>query len=207
MASLPTPDYIIIGGGTSGLVVANRLSEDPHIQVLVLEAGKDLSADPGVNIPAFWTSLLGSDADWQYKSVSQQNLESRSVRHPQGKVLGGSSAINGQAFIAPSQVEFDAWAKLGNPGWDWASLVPSFKRSYTLIPPSDQATLKHLGIDWINEELRGTSGPVKVSFPGVVENPLCKAWIDTFRGMNMTTSAGKSPLKQACIGYEISAAE
>ncbi|KAI0389465.1 hypothetical protein F5Y17DRAFT_448892 [Xylariaceae sp. FL0594] len=189
MAPTLSPDYIIIGGGTSGLVVANRLSEDENVQVLVLEAGKDLTADPRVNVPAFWTSLMGSDADWQFKSVPQNHLGDRSVRHPQGKVLGGSSAINGQAFIAPGQVEIDAWAKLGNPGWDWESLVPSFKKAYTLLPPADQATLGHLGIDWIDEKYRGTSGPIKVSFPGVVENPLCKAWIDTFRGMNMTTSA------------------
>ncbi|KAI0538691.1 hypothetical protein GGR58DRAFT_525774 [Xylaria digitata] len=189
MASQRSPDYIIIGGGTSGLVVANRLSEDPNIEVLVLEAGKDLSLDPRVNIPALWTSLLGSDADWQYKSVPQQGLKGRSIRHPQGKVLGGSSAINGQAFIAPGKAEIDAWAKLGNPGWDWDGLVPSYRKSYTLIPPSDEATLKHLGIDWIDDEYRGSSGPVKVSFPGVVQNPLCKAWIESFEGLNIVTSA------------------
>ncbi|KAI0906300.1 hypothetical protein F4823DRAFT_607597 [Ustulina deusta] len=71
MAPERAPDYIIIGGGTSGLVVANRLSEDPSIEVLVLEAGGDLSLDPRVNIPALWTSLMGSDADWQYKSLPQ----------------------------------------------------------------------------------------------------------------------------------------
>ncbi|KAI1078670.1 hypothetical protein F5B20DRAFT_200064 [Whalleya microplaca] len=189
MASMPSPDYIIIGGGTSGLVVANRLSENPDVQVLVLEAGKDLSADPRVNIPALFTSLMGSDADWQYKSVPQPGLGGRSIREPQGKALGGSSAINGQAFIAPAQSDIDAWAKLGNREWDWASLVPSYKKSYTLIPPPDQATLEHLGIDWINDEYRGTSGPIKVSFPGVIQNPLCKAWIAAFRGLNKVTNA------------------
>ncbi|KAI1500750.1 alcohol oxidase [Biscogniauxia marginata] len=188
MASPFSPDYIIIGGGTSGLVVANRLSENPNVQVLVIEAGKDLSADPRVNIPAFFTSLMGSDADWKYKSLPQLGLEGRSIRLPQGQALGGSSAINGQAFIAPAQADIDAWAKLGNPGWDWAGLVPSYKKSYTLIPPPDKATLEHLGIDWINEEYRGTSGPIKVSFPGVVQNPLCKAWIDAFRSLNKTTN-------------------
>ncbi|ROW02261.1 hypothetical protein VSDG_02398 [Cytospora chrysosperma] len=183
-----SPDYIIIGGGTSGLVVANRVSEDPDVQVLVLEAGKDLSADPRVNTPALFTALMGSDADWQYQSVPQSGLGGRVIREPQGKALGGSSAINGQAFIAPAQSDIDAWAKLGNPGWDWAGLAPSYKKSYTLIPPPDQATLDHLGIDWINDEYRGTSGPIKVSFPGIVQNPLCKAWIDAFRGLNKVTT-------------------
>ncbi|OTB16166.1 putative GMC oxidoreductase [Daldinia sp. EC12] len=189
MSSSYSPDYIIIGGGTSGLVVANRLSENPDVQVLVLEAGKDLIADPRANVPALWTSLMGSEADWQYKSVPQPGLGGRCIRIPQGKALGGSSAINGQAFIAPAQAEIDAWAKLGNPGWDWAGLVPSYKKSYTLIPPPDQVTLEHLGIDWIDDEYRGTSGPIKVSFPGIIQNPLCKAWIDAFRGLNKATNA------------------
>lgn len=187
---MTSPDYIIIGGGTSGLVVANRLSEDPDVQVLVLEAGQDLSADPRVNVPALFTTLMGSDAAWQYQSVPQPGLGGRTIREPQGKALGGSSAINGQSFIAPAQAEIDAWAKLGNPGWDWAGLVPSYKKSYTLIPPPDQATLDHLGIDWINEEYRGTSGPIKVSFPGIKENPLIKAWIDAFRAIDKVTSDG-----------------
>ncbi|KAI0544664.1 hypothetical protein F4679DRAFT_564189 [Xylaria curta] len=198
MASQNSPDYIIVGGGTSGLVLANRLSENPSIKVVVLEAGKDLSLDPRVNIPALWTSLMGSDADWQYKSLPQQGLESRSIRQPQGKVLGGSSAINGQAFIAPGKAEIDGWAELGNPGWDWSSMVSSYKKSYTLIPPSDEATLKHLGIDWINNEYRGSSGPIKVSFPGVLENPLCKAWIESFQGLKMVTSA--DPFSGSSIG-------
>ncbi|KAI1282348.1 hypothetical protein F5Y07DRAFT_237258 [Xylaria sp. FL0933] len=198
MASQQSIDYIIIGGGTSGLVVANRLSEDSGTQVLVLEAGRDLTADPRVNIPALWTSLLGSEADWQYKTSPQGNLEGRSIQLPQGKTLGGSSAINGQAFIAPGKPELDAWAKLGNHGWDWASLVPSYKRSYTLIPPSDQATLQHLGIDWIDDDYCGSLGPIKVSFPGVIQNPLCKAWIDTFRDMHKLTSS--DPFSGTSIG-------
>lgn len=77
---MSSADYIIIGGGTSGLVVANRLSEDPKIQVLVLEAGKDLSDDPRVNIPAFFTTLMGSDADWSYESAPQSGLGGRSIK-------------------------------------------------------------------------------------------------------------------------------
>lgn len=189
---MTSPDYIIVGGGTSGLVVANRLSEDPNVQVLVLEAGDDLTADPRVNIPAFWTALLGSDADWQYHSTPQPGLKNRSVKIPSGKAIGGSSSLNGQAFIAPAQADIDAWEKLGNAGWDWASLVPYYKKSYTLLPPKDQATLDHLGIDWINDEYKGTSGPVKVSFLGVLENPLCKAWIEAFRDLNKITTGGMS---------------
>ncbi|KAH6643473.1 hypothetical protein BKA67DRAFT_542424 [Truncatella angustata] len=196
MASQQSADFIIAGGGTAGLVVASRLSEDPNVRVLVLEAGEDLTADPRVNIPAFWTTLLGSDADWQFKTAAQPGLNGRSIQQPRGKVLGGSSAINGQTFVAPARAEINAWAGLGNPGWDWEGLVPYYKKSYTLVSPPDEETIKHLGLDWIDDEYRGKDGPIQVSFPGVKENPLCKAWIDAFRGMGKATTgdpfSGKS---------------
>ena len=197
MASPSEYDYIIVGGGTSGLVVANRLSEDAGARVLVLEAGGDLSADPRVNIPALWTSLLGSaDATWGYETEPQAGLAAgglgRRVRAPQGRGLGGSSAVNGQAFIAPARADIDAWAALGSPGWGWDALAPFYRKSYTLVPPPDRATREHLGLDWIDDECSGTEGPLRVSFPGSLENPLCKAWVDAFRGMGMATSAGTS---------------
>lgn len=191
MASQST-HYIIIGGGTSGLVVANRLSDDPETHVLVLEAGSNMLDDPRVNIPAFWTTLMGSEADWQFETVPQSGLNNRTLKEPQGKALGGSSAINGQAFICASQQGMDGWAKLGNEGWDWKSMLPFFKKSYMLVPPKDQATLDHLGLDWIDKEFHGTTGPIKASFPGVIENPLGKAWIDAFKSLNKITTAGKT---------------
>lgn len=99
--------------------------------------------------------------------------------------------MNAQAWIAPSQAGIDAWAKLGSSGWDWASLAPYYKKAHTLNLPSDQVTIDHLGIDWINDDYRGTSGPVQVSFPGVIQNPFGKAWIDAFRGINRITTGGK----------------
>ncbi|KAF7860825.1 hypothetical protein EAF04_008343 [Stromatinia cepivora] len=161
-----TAHYIVIGGGTSGLVVANRLTEDPDFHVLVLEAGVNHDDDP------------------------RPGLGGRSIKEAQGKLLGGSSAINCQTFIAPAQAEIDGWAKFGNNGWDWAALAPYYKKFYTLSPPPGRETLDHLGIDWINEEYCGTSGPIQVSFPGVIENPLCKAWIDTFRRLGKLTTGG-----------------
>ncbi|KAF7934744.1 uncharacterized protein EAE98_002789 [Botrytis deweyae] len=186
--SITQAHYIIVGGGTSGLVVANRLTENPDVHVLVLEAGVNRNDDPRVQVPAFWTTLLGSEADWQFRSVPQPGLGGRTISEPQGKLLGGSSAINCQSFIAPAQAEIDSWAKLGNDGWDWAALSPYYKKFYTLSPPPDSETLEHLGIDWINEDYRGKSGPIQVSFPGVIQNPLCKAWIDSFRGFGKLTT-------------------
>jgi len=188
MAATPTTttsaDYVIVGGGTAGLVIANRLSENPDVSVLVLEAGQAHYEDPRVNIPAFFTTLMGSEVDYQYTTVPQPGLNDRQIKEPQGKLLGGSSAINGQAFIAPSKADIDAWSKLGNPSWTWSSLLPYYKKFYTLTPPADKETLEHLGIDWLNDETRGTNGPIQAMFPGVLQNPLIKAWIDAFKGMN-----------------------
>ena len=112
-------------------------------------------------------------------------------------MIGGSSALNGQAFIAPSQAGIDAWAKLGNPTWTWESMRPYYKKFYTLHLP-DAATCKHLGIDWIDDDVKGTSGPIQASFPGVIQNPLAKAWIDAFRALGFNTTA--DPFSGKSIG-------
>jgi choline dehydrogenase-like flavoprotein len=110
----------------------------------------------------------------------QDSLKGRRIGQTQGRVLGGSSAINLQALIAPSKSDIDNWEKLGNSGWNWGILAPYYKKFYTLTAPSIEAC-DHLGIDWIGKDIQGLSGPVQASFTGVVEDPLSKAWIDTFR--------------------------
>ncbi|RAK75705.1 GMC family oxidoreductase [Aspergillus fijiensis CBS 313.89] len=176
-------DYVIVGGGTSGLVLAARLSEgDSARSVIVLEAGKNLVEDPRVQTPALWTTLMGSEADWQYQSTPQPALGNRVIKEPQGKLLGGSSGINGQAFIAPTKAGIDGWEKLGATGWDWATLSPYYRKAFTLQLPDDN-TRDHIGTGWVDTEANGTSGPIKVSFPAVRQDPLSKAWVDTFRAM------------------------
>lgn len=125
-------DYVIIGGGTAGLVLASRLSEDPSVQVLVLEAGEDLGADPRVNIPAMWVQLAGTQADWSFKTTPQAGLGGRKMGMPQGHLLGGSSALNSMNFVVSAESNIDMWKSLGNPGWDWASLSSSLDKVYHL---------------------------------------------------------------------------
>ncbi|KAH8424843.1 GMC family oxidoreductase [Aspergillus melleus] len=183
-----TADYVIIGGGTAGLILAARLSENSTKSIVVLEAGSNHLDDPRVNIPALWTTLMGSEADWQLQTVPQAGLGDRVIKEPQGKLLGGSSGINGQAFIAPSKAGIDAWSKLGAKNWLWENLHPYYKKSYTIQVPDD-ATSEHIGISWLDRSFNGTSGPLKVSFPAVIQDPLCKAWVDTFKatGHSITT--------------------
>ncbi|MCJ1312915.1 hypothetical protein MMC25_006591 [Agyrium rufum] len=97
-----------------------------------------------------------------------------------GKVLGGLSAINAQAFIAPSKVGMEAWNSFGNSGWDWDTMAPCYKKFHTLTaPPSKEASL-NVGIDYIDEKVHGTSGPIQASFTGEADHTLGKAWVETF---------------------------
>lgn len=129
-------DYVIVGGGAAGLLLAARLTEDPKVQVLVLEAGEDLTADPRVNVPAMWVQLSGSSADWRFKTSPQTALAGRQIDFPQGRLLGGSAALNSMLFIVSAKSNLDQWAELGNEGWDWVSLSKSLDKVYTLDPPS-----------------------------------------------------------------------
>ncbi|KAI0008542.1 glucose-methanol-choline oxidoreductase [Xylariaceae sp. FL0662B] len=116
-------DFVILGGGTAGLVLATRLSEDLSQRILVLEAGADLSEDSRVRIPALYQSLLESEADWCFQTEPQPNLNGRSVSLSQGKALLGSSAINAQIFVPPTWTVLDNWGSiLGNDGWNQSTL-------------------------------------------------------------------------------------
>ncbi|OJD19778.1 hypothetical protein AJ78_00277 [Emergomyces pasteurianus Ep9510] len=183
-----TADYVIVGGGTAGLVLAARLSEDPGTSVIVLEAGKNHLEDPRVNIPALWTTLFGTDADWAFTTLPQPTLGDKTINAAQGKILGGSSAINGQAFVSASKAVIDAWSELGNEGWTWENLQPYYKKSYTLNIPDDE-TCNHLGLNWVDPSVHGSSGPIQVSFPGQVQNPLVKAWTEMFKSIGFETTA------------------
>ncbi|KAI9034969.1 GMC family oxidoreductase [Aspergillus affinis] len=171
-------DFVVIGGGTAGLVVASRLSEDPSTSVLVLEAGADLTADPRVNIPIFYAALLGSDADWKFHSSPQPGLNGRVLGLNQGKALGGSSSLNAHVFVPPFKGVVDSWEALGNPGWNWSMLKDYFLKTYS-SPTVAQDAKEGLAIDdW--PELNEAKGPIQTSF-GNKTHPIRKAWAELFR--------------------------
>ncbi|KAH8600629.1 aryl-alcohol dehydrogenase [Bisporella sp. PMI_857] len=192
-----TYDFIIIGGGTAGLVVANRLSEDPSQRILVLEAGSDQSNDPRVKIPAFYEALKGSEADWAFQSEPQLNLKGRVISLHQGKALGGSSATNAHVFVPPAKSLIDAWETLGNKGWNWDVLKDYYAKAYTspLVHPAQEHTL---GIDNWTARNDGAKGPIQTSFPGDSSHPIRKAWAETLKtsGYHMT----QDPFLNASIG-------
>jgi choline dehydrogenase len=119
-------DYIIVGGGTAGLTLANRLTADGTHSVIVLEAGDKPTIVQPYQVPGADQQVTGSPIDWNFGTVPQSGLNDRQLTYSQGKCLGGSSAINGLAYTRASASIYDKWASLGNDGWTWNEVLPYF---------------------------------------------------------------------------------
>jgi choline dehydrogenase len=129
---LTDPDIIVVGAGSSGCALVHRLSLDPSIRILLLEAGVSGEADPAILTPGRWASLLGSSYDWRYTTEPEPGLVGRRIAVPRGKAHGGSSAINAMVHIRGSRSCYDGWRARGNPGWGYDELQPFFARDRQL---------------------------------------------------------------------------
>ena len=123
-----TYDYVVVGAGSSGCVVANRLTEDPDVSVLLLEAGgrDDL---PAIHDPRAFAQLFKTSVDWAYVTAPEPGLNGRAINWPRGKVLGGTSAMNAMIYVRGNRADYDHWASLGNPGWGYEDVLPYFMKS------------------------------------------------------------------------------
>lgn len=155
-------DTIIVGAGSAGCVLANRLSADPGRKVLLLEAGR--AAPLASDIPSDWPTMFNTGVDWGYYTEPQAGCRGRRVFWPRGKMVGGSGALNAMIYIRGLPSDYDGWAALGNPGWSWADVLPVFKAS--------EANAE-LGSD----PLHGADGPLHIgNVPYVDPNELL--WIE-----------------------------
>lgn len=182
-------DYIVIGGGSAGCVLANRLSENPGNKVLLLEAGgRDTSLF--IHMPAGVAELLkGGPCNWEFNTAPEPHLNNRALYWPRGKVLGGSSAINGMVYIRGHFSDFDHWATQGNNGWSYADVLPYFKRAMN----------QERGAS----DYHGINGPLQVEDPKS-DNELFDTFIQASREVGIPYNSDFNGEQQEGVGpYQV----
>jgi choline dehydrogenase len=156
-------DYIVVGAGSAGCVLAARLSENPRVKVLLLEAGKP-DAKPEARIPAAFSKLFHTKYDWDYRTEPEPTTGNRPRYWPRGKMLGGSSSLNGMMYVRGHPADFDLWRQAGNAGWGYDDVLPLFRRSEGFCGAGSEPAF------------HGSDGPLVVASQRT-PNPLTQAFI------------------------------
>jgi len=179
-------DFIVVGGGSAGCVLAARLSKDPNIRVMLLEAGgRDRSLL--FHIPAGFAKMTKGIASWGWSTVPQKHMQGRKIWYTQAKVIGGGSSINAQIYTRGNRLDYDNWSNLyGCDGWSYRDILPYFKRSECNESFSD--------------DYHGSEGPLRVSNPRATL-PVCEAFISAAQEYGIPYNSDFNGRKQAGVGY------
>jgi choline dehydrogenase len=181
-------DYVIVGAGSAGCVLANRLTEDPKITVLLLEAGGEDNKRE-VAVPAAFSKLFKTEVDWAFYTEAQHHLKDRKLYWPRGKMLGGSSSINAMIYIRGHRADYDGWRDLGNAGWGYDDVLPYFKKAQN----------QERGAS----EYHGVGGPLNVADQRS-PNPISQAFVDAGVGMGWPRNADFNGASQEGVGlYQV----
>ena len=180
-------DYVVVGAGSSGCVVANRLSQCGRYSVALIEAGPS-DNNPWIHVPVGYFKTMGNPkSDWCYKTQPDPGIAGRSIPWPRGRVLGGSSSINGLLYVRGQPQDFDNWSQLGCTGWSWDDVLPYFKRSE-----------KWYGVD--DSGLRGKDGPLSVQ-SSRLNRDIVDNWVDAAVTAGYQRNYDYNGFDQEGVGY------
>jgi len=181
-------DYIIIGAGSAGCVLANRLSQDPKHQVLLLEAGGP-DTNFNIHIPGAYSKLHHSKDNWNFYTEPQEHVLSRKIYLPRGKTMGGSSSVNAMAYVRGNRADYDGWAAMGNAGWSYDEVLPYFKRSE-----------HHEQADALDTSYHGQGGELNVSLPSRFKTPFVDAFVSSCNAIGISENVDYNGAKQEGSG-------
>ncbi|KAJ5807448.1 Glucose-methanol-choline oxidoreductase [Penicillium robsamsonii] len=202
-ASHSAYDYIIVGGGTSGLVVANRLSEQKNATVLVIEAGGSVYNNPNVTDTLGYGKAFNTDIDWAYKTTDQEYAGGTAQTVRAGKALGGTSTINGMVYLRAQAAQIDAWETVGNKGWNWKTMLPYYKKSEQLQDPAQYPFLDGSGVAF-DPAYHGFTGPLKVGWsPAQLNDGLAQKMNATYQNLEVPVKYNRDPNGGDMVGYSL----
>jgi choline dehydrogenase len=180
-------DFVVVGAGSAGCAVANRLSEDGRYSVILLEAGP-ADRNPWIHIPVgYFRTMNNPKTDWRYQTEADPGIAGRSIAWPRGRVLGGSSSINGLLYVRGQPQDFDGWAQMGCTGWSWDGVLPYFKRSENWKGPN-------------GTDLRGRDGPLSVQ-TSRLSREIVDHWVDAAVAAGYKRTEDYNDYDQEGVGY------